>query len=225
MLGLHTGVCRALVVRILIQTVFTMKNPALSCFFGGDEGSCSLLIFVQRAALSQDLLSATAMYNTTCPIDLGSHNLGKLCLGGHVLIQKHEWTVLSTALVKSYNNILSRNLTTNEPEQLHQMQLRLSSQIRAVLQKVTSSQNTQWAYKPSREDVVLPRICMKSYYKLHVKMSTGQGGRDKIPSKGQVPNMEVQKAWSIHDGSHCCPEWTLWVGTKHSRWQKDIFHG
>lgn len=89
-LGLHAGVCWALVVYILIQTVFTKKNPALSCFFGEDGGSCSLLIFVQRAALSQDLLSTTAMYNTVCPTDPGSHNLGKLSLGSHVLIEKPE---------------------------------------------------------------------------------------------------------------------------------------
>ena len=157
MLGLHTGVCRALVC-ILIQTLFTKKNPALGCFSGGDGGMCSLLIFVRRAALSQDLVSATAMYNIVVPIDLGSHNLCELSSGSCLLIQKPEWTVLSTALVKSYNNILNRRLTTNEPQQLHQVQLRLLCQITAVLQKVTSSQNTQGAYKPSREDVVLHKM-------------------------------------------------------------------
>lgn len=135
MLGLHTGVCRALVVCILIQTAFTKEKTALSFFFGWDGGSWSLLIFVQSAALSLDLLSATAMYDTVCPTDRGSCNLGKFSLGSHVLIQKHKWTVLSTALVKSYNNILSSSPTPNEPEQLHQMQLRLLSQIKAVLQK------------------------------------------------------------------------------------------
>lgn len=118
-----------------------------SFFFRGDRGSCSLTIFVHRAALSQELLPATTMYNTLYPTDLGSYHLGKLSQGSHVWIQKPELTVPFTALVESYN-IFSRSLTTNEPEQPHRMQLRLLSQIRAMLQ------NTQWAFRLSREDAV-----------------------------------------------------------------------
>ena len=177
------------------------KPPAASC--GGDGGSCSPLIFVQSAALSQNFLPAPA---TVCPTDLGSRNLVKLSLGSPVLMLKPEWPVLPTALVESDEHSLSIRPTTNAPEPLHQTQPRLSPRTTAVLQEVTPSQNTPRAYQPSREDAAPPRISNKSYHKLQVKVSTGQGGRDERPSKDQAPSTEGQQAWRIHGRRRCCLE-------------------